>query len=358
MIGEHVGGPPMAERERVLSLVTRHGWNATAFQTLESEFSYLFFGEDACVAYVDTGGAWVAAGAPIAATEELSPVLRAFCSAASTARKRVCFFGAERRLLDADSHLLDALPIGEQPVWDPREWANVLAEKRSLREQLRRCRAKGVSVRELAGSELSSGPIRDEMERLTREWLASRGMAPMGFLVKVEPFTFPEHRRCFVAQQAGRLVAFAGVIPVPARGGFFLEDLVRAPDAPNGTAETLVDAVMRWAARSGSTWLTLGLAPLAGDMPAPLRIAKYGTRALYDFEGIRAYKAKFAPRDWTPLYLAYPKGQGTALSLLDALAAFTPDGFLRFGSSTLLRGPSAVLRKVGAMLEVRSETTR
>ncbi len=343
----------MAARTRVLSLVERHGWNATAFQTLESEYSYFFVGHDACVAYVDTGRAWVVAGAPLSADAELSSVLRAFCAAASAARRRVCFFGAERRLLDADS-LLDALPIGEQPVWDPREWSSVLAEKRSLREQLRRCRAKGVSVRELGSAELGSGPIRDEMERLTRAWLASRGMAPMGFLVKLEPFTFPEHRRCFVAEQAGRLVAFAGVIPVPARGGFFLEDLVRAPHAPNGTAEALVDAVMRWAAENGCAWLTLGLAPLAGEMPAPLRLAKYGTRAFYDFEGLRAYKAKFVPKDWAPIYLAYPKGQGAMITLLDALAAFAPGGFLRFGSSTLLRGPQAVLRRVGALLDSRS----
>lgn len=37
-------------RARVLSLIQRHGWNATAFQTLEAGYAYFFHGDDACVA--------------------------------------------------------------------------------------------------------------------------------------------------------------------------------------------------------------------------------------------------------------------------------------------------------------------
>ena len=75
--------PQSPERERVLELLRRHGWNATSFQTLESDFRYWFHGDDACVAYVDTGAAWVAAGAPIAAPERLADVAGAFVEAAS-----------------------------------------------------------------------------------------------------------------------------------------------------------------------------------------------------------------------------------------------------------------------------------
>ena len=41
----------------MLGLVARHGWNATAFQTLEAGYRYFFHGSDACVAYIDTGAA-------------------------------------------------------------------------------------------------------------------------------------------------------------------------------------------------------------------------------------------------------------------------------------------------------------
>src|SRR6185369_738654 len=57
---------PDPDAARVLPLLRRHGWNATSFQSLEEGFRYDFQGPDACVPYVDTGRAWVAAGAPIA----------------------------------------------------------------------------------------------------------------------------------------------------------------------------------------------------------------------------------------------------------------------------------------------------
>src|SRR5262245_60467319 len=63
-----VPSPPEDQdgRERVLALLERHGWNATSFQIMERGFHYWFDGDDACVGYVDTGQAWVAAGPPIA----------------------------------------------------------------------------------------------------------------------------------------------------------------------------------------------------------------------------------------------------------------------------------------------------
>ena len=55
------------QRARALQLLKRYGWNATSFQVLEPGVCYWFDpAREACVAYVDTGRAWVVAGAPIA----------------------------------------------------------------------------------------------------------------------------------------------------------------------------------------------------------------------------------------------------------------------------------------------------
>jgi hypothetical protein len=89
------------ERPRVLALLERHGWNATSFQILEPGFRYWFDGDDACVGYVDTGRAWVAAGPPIAPPERLADVTARFVAAAADARRRVCCFATEARFRDA-----------------------------------------------------------------------------------------------------------------------------------------------------------------------------------------------------------------------------------------------------------------
>jgi phosphatidylglycerol lysyltransferase len=325
------------ERTQVLELVLRHGSNATAFQTVHAGFRYFWHGREACVAYTDTGRAWVAAGAPVAAGHERAATVSAFLEAARAAGKRACFFASEERLLDAGGQPLGNLRIGEQPVWDPRAWAASLSKHRSLREQLRRARAKGVSVRELTASDLNAAALRAQIADVSERWLASRRLAPMAFLVQLEPFCFAEQRRTFIAEQEGRVVGFAGLIPVPARRGWFLENLVRAPDAPNGTSELLVHAVMAWAGRDQCDWLTLGLAPLSGPLPPLLRLVRDGTRRLYDFAGLRAYKAKFRPQSWQPAFLCYPRTEHAAYAVIDALAAFAVGGFFRFGLRTLLR---------------------
>lgn len=338
-----------SERERVLELVRRFGWNATSFQTLEQGYRY-FFHRDGCVAYVDTGAAWVVAGAPIAAEEALVEVLRAFLASARAARRRCCLFATEQRLLDLAGPLLSSLRIGEQPVWNPQHWEETLRGRSSLRAQLRRALAKGVRVRELTGAELEAGAAREGIARLTERWLATRNMAPMEFLVRLELFTFTADRRCFVAEQAGRIVGVAGVVPVPARQGWFIEDLLRDPGAPNGTVELLIDQVMRWTQSQGSRWLTLGLAPLAGDVSPLLRAARSSGALLYDFEGVRSYKAKLTPELWLPIFLSYPPGQGAGRSLLDALVAFTRTGFWSFGWRTLTRGPIVVVWALALLL--------
>lgn len=343
--------PPVdATRKRVLAALRNHGWNATSFQVLGQGFRYWFAEDGSPVAYVDTGSAWVAAGAPIAPEAALGAAALEFVAAARRAGRRAVFFGTEQRAARLPG--FSSLLVGEQPIWDPRDFERVVASTPSLREQLRRARAKGVSVTRIEAAEVTAeeAPLRRAVEALVTRWLATRPMPPMGFLVHVEPFSFAAERRWFVARRGEDLVGFAAVVPVFARQGWFVEDLVRAVDAPNGTTEALVEAAMHDAAALGSDYVTLGLAPLAGEVPPALRFASRLGSALYDFSGIQAFKAKFRPREWVPIHLTYPPEQSAHVAVLDALAAFARDGLLRFGVEALLRGPSIVVRVLALLL--------
>jgi phosphatidylglycerol lysyltransferase len=337
------------ERQRVLGLLKRFGWNATSFQVLEPDFQYWFDGEHACVAYVDTGRAWVSGGAPIAAEDQLSIVAERFVLAARACKRRAVFFATEQRF--ATLAACESLLIGEQPTWSPAEWRDGLRASRSLREQLRRARAKRIRTRRISPGELAVGnPTRIEIEELIRRWLRTRPMAPMGFLVRVHPFEFVEERRIFIAQSAREIVGLACVVPVYARGGWFVEDLLRAPNAPNGTTELLFDRAMRDAEERGSSYVTLGLAPLAGPVEGWLLAARRFGKALYDFSGLLAFKAKLRPGQWSPIYLSHPVGQSSVLAIYDSLVAFSSVGLLRFGIASFLRGPALVVRALAVLL--------
>jgi len=339
-----------SERARVLRLLRAHGWNATSFQILEPGFRYWFHGDDACVGYVDVGTGWVVAGAPIAPPDRLASVTESFVAFARGEGKRVTCFATESRFHEALPEW-QALRVGDQPIWDPEDWSATLEKSRSLREQLRRARAKGVTVRALDPEELAPGhPVRIQTDALVERWLDTRSMAPMGFLVQIHAHTYPEERRCFVAERDGRIVGFLGVIPIYARGGWFFEDFLSDPSAPNGTVELLVDAGMRAAAESGIRYVTLGLVPLMGDVGHRLRAIRRLGATLYDFDGLRAFKAKLKPDSWDPIYLSHPPGVTTTRAILDTLSAFSRGGLFMFGLRTLLRGPAIAIRVLAILL--------
>ncbi len=345
--------PDSAPRSALWNALRAYGRNATSFQLLERDFQVWQDGASleppAVVAYVDTGGAWVAGGEPLAPEDAVHDVAERFLDAAHESRRRAAFFATEGRL--ATSPRFRRLLLGEQPVWNPTTWSDTVEQSRTLRTQIRRARAKGVVVRQLTSPEIVEGTaLHRSLLALVRRWKASRAMTEMGFLVRVEPFLDADERRMFIAEHEGRVVAALSMAPVYARRGWLFEDLLRDAAAPNGTSELLVDAGMRVIAADGCTWATLGLAPLAGPVsPWLARVGRWAT-PFFNFRGLHAFKAKLRPQSWEPIWLAYPADTQAWRALSDALTAFASGSLFSFGMRTLVRGPRPVLLAMTALL--------
>ena len=323
-------------------MLKRHGRETISFQTLEPGLRHWFDGDDACVAYADTGAAWVAAGSPIASADDSAAVMQRFASAAHAASKRVRFFGVEREDFGPEFR---TMLIGEQPVWDPANWSRVLSQKRSLREQLRRAKAKSVTIRQLGPEEVADQTTdRQRMDRLVARWRSARSLPPMGFLVHLDLYGHASERRFLIAERDGELCGLLVAVPIYQARGWFFEDVLRDPEAPNGTVELLLDAAMRMAAEEESHWVTYGLAPLANSRSRLLRLIRASTRWLYNFEGLRAFKAKLLPDRWQPVYLAFPakERQGKVSAIVDTLRAFARGSLLSYGLETLRHRASLV----------------
>jgi len=338
-----------AARARAHEILRRHGARAFSFPLLERGFRYLFV-EEGFVAHVDTGATWVGGGEPIAPVERRPEAARAFFEAARAAGRRACIFGVGAAF--AESSGLPRMRIGEQPFWDARRWPERLAASASLRYQLRRAEGKGVRARLVSPEQVADpdAPLRREVDALIAGWLDARPMAPMGFLVDVQPFDHAAERLYVVAEQEGRVVGFLAAVPIYRADGWLFEDVLRAPGAPNGTAELLVDAGMRRAAALERPHVTLGLAPLAGPVPRALRVIAALVRPLFDFRGLHAFKEKLGPDSWEPIYLVAAPGRSPWIALADSLDAFAKGDVLRFGLETLSRVPELILRGLTALL--------
>jgi phosphatidylglycerol lysyltransferase len=345
------------ERETARALVLQHGWNATAYQILNPGIDLWFSaGRDAVVGFVNYNDTLVVAGAPVCALARLESVAAEFVEDAHARRQRVCYFGAGDRLDTSYGRNPEwsRVLLGAQPVWDPREWTSAIAKRSSIRAQFNRARNKGIAVSEWPPKVAENNP---ELRRCLREWLNTKHLPPLHFMVEPETLSDLRDRRVMVAERKGRAVGFTILSPVPTRRGWLVEQIIRGRDAPNGTAESLIDAAMRAVAESGSTYATLGLSPLSDRativptrQPLWLRfvlrwVRLHGTR-FYNFQGLENFKAKFNPHSWEPIFAI---AQGSTFSPRDLYAiagAFSGGAPLRLIARALAK---AMLQEVSRL---------
>jgi len=339
----------MTSSHQARHLVLRYGWNSTAYQILNPGIQHWFSAEAPAVAgYVTRAGTMVIAGAPVCAPESLPTVIRELESHAKSRGQRTCYFHASQRLAGhfQSSPHHSRIALGAQPVWNPGEWPEILKRRPSLRAQLARAKNKSVTV-----TLRPATALRDDLHfrSCLAAWLRSRPLPPMHFLV--EPHTHQGEladRILLIARQRETPVAYLLASPIPQRNGFLVEQILRSPAAPNGTAELLIDALMSHLAAAGRTYLTLGLSPLCREsdphlqsnplwLRALMALARTRGRRFYDFDGLDKFRSKLCPSHWEPVYAITNERRFSPRSLYALLAAFSEKPLPLFAFGALAR---------------------
>jgi phosphatidylglycerol lysyltransferase len=341
--------------QRARRLVLAHGWNTTSYQILNPGIKRWFSAaNDAVVGFVAAVGVRVAAGAPVCAHSRLKEIAAEFESEAMHNRERVCYFAAESRLESVyeNSETHAKILLGAQPVWEPRNWAQIIAKHKSLRAQLNRARNKGVKVAEWTKEKSFQNPL---LKDCLRRWLDAKGLPPLHFLVEPDTLERLFDRRIFVAESGATIVGFVLLSPVATRNGWLFEQFIHCPGAPNGTVELMIDAAMRELAENGCEYATLGLSPLSSraplepfDNPFWLRILlawmrKHGQR-FYNFDGLDAFKAKLQPERWEPVFAIYNSPQISPRMLYAIASVFSGNKPLRLVLGGLWRAAATEVK--------------
>ncbi len=344
----------MSQSEQAHRLVLRFGRNPTAYQILNRGFRHwLAPSGDAVVGFVEAGSTWVVAGEPICPPGALGRHARRFEEVAAQLRRRVCYVGAKDELRAALGQGHSAVTVGADPICNPQLWPASLKEHPSLRAQLNRSRNKGVSaIRWQPDHAMADRRLRDCL----LDWLAARGLPPLHFMVEPDTLGNLEDRDVYVALRDSQVVGFLIASPVPATGGWLIEQLVRRPDAPNGTAELLMDTAMHSFAIHGVAEVSLGTAPLSSRcrtatgpwwLEAALSWQRAHARRFYNFAGLEAFKAKFRPARWDPVYLITHGRPISPGILWDVVAAYCNGSPLRTLAGGLV---SAVKQEVNRLI--------
>ncbi len=284
-------------------------------------------------AYVEYAGTRIVAGSPVCTFERLQSAVEEFETDSSAIGLHVCYFASEGRLESvlAPRAGYAVTQLGAQPVWNPHALVERIAEKSSLRGQIHRASNKGIRVEEWSPMKATdNSTLRDLLE----EWLATRGLPSLHFLVEPETLSSLEDRRIFVALRGGEAVGFLNASPIPGRHGWLVEQFVRGTNAPNGTVELMLRHAAEVFAAEGYKYLTLGLSPLTDQARTAiheasptirflLHWAKAHGKRFYDFEGLEFFKTKFEPDYWEPIYAISNEPKFSLHALYAIACAFT-----------------------------------
>ena len=317
-----------------------HGYNAHALVGIATGTRVWICTEaEGAVAYNEFGKVWLVPGDPLASVENLAKVVDRFLQKAHAEGCVVGFLPATEQFAKQSSEIgLRAIKIGSAPYFDLATWAPRGDRAKKARAGVNQARRAGVQVSEV--TKVDESLIR-ETACLCKSWLTTRRSAiRFEWLFTVDLFQHKDKKRYFTARDAnGRLVGFLAATPIPARDGWYLEDVLRSKRAPNGTTDLLVVEVLDSLKQSGAKVATLGTALMAADGVADPDIhvsAVLSTVAwliarcssiFYNFDGVRRFKAKFAPSWWESEYvLISPNATAPPRVLSACIHAIVPAG--------------------------------
>jgi phosphatidylglycerol lysyltransferase len=313
------------ERALAGALLERHGRSPYDFFKVWPDKS-TFFSESkrSFVAYATVRGVALSLGDPVGPEDELEEVTSAFLSLCFNNGWTACFLLPD--LLPMYQRLgLRTLKIGEEAVVDLQHFSSKTGQNRYFGYHLRHFEREGYKfVRYKPPHPIA---LLDEVEEVSKEWLALPKHRELGFLQGRFGRGYIEKTPiCVVRDPSGKVIAFLNEVP-SYRGGEATFDLMRhRADAPNATMDCLFQGTMFALKQEGYQLFNMGVAPFAGlgSRPeAPLTEKVLGFLFSVNWfvsnQGLRRYKVKFEPM-WQDRFIAY---QGGPLALVRIALAVT-----------------------------------
>ncbi len=321
----------------ILAFLRRFGRNTNSF--LLAYGGCEWFRSDTppgLVAYVRSGRTCVIAGDPLCAPEDTVAVLQTFSQHMGSHYRIMLTLVSGWLVTQLRQAGYGAIKIGSDPFFDLGNWRPRGNLAKKVRSAVNLARRTGVTVSAYRPAERRDLRLEQEIQDCAKAWLATRRGFTIRLFSVIRPLECAEKKRHFVAWHGGRLVGFVTCSPIYARNGWFIEDIVRRPEAPYGTTELLITTALQSLREDGFSVATLGVAPfvdLETDFEHPgrtrlQRVILIALRPFYNFRGYIHYRKKFAPSWWEPVYLAFWPDRITCGLALNVINALFPQGFL------------------------------
>jgi len=343
-------GRPQAD-EYLVEMVNRYGYEHQSFVLLYGGMEvWRLHKPEAAVLYRRVGRVVVVGAAPLTARAHLREVIQRFL-AHCRERNFDCLMLplCNETAAVARECGMGLLKIGESGYFKLPEWKPAGNRGKKVRAGVNQARKAGIVVERYDPLSNRDKRTRAEIEELCQAWINTREVDALGWLLELDPFKLAEYKRYFLARAAnGHLEGMLACCPIPARNGWYLEDLIRRPGADRGVSELLIVEALRSFAAEGAELATLATSPLAGIEPAEvdpgfkflarlLRLIYEHLDAFYHFKALHRFKAKFAPSFVEHEFVAIYPPRIRLRMALSVIGAFDPGGLSGVMASKLRR---------------------
>ncbi|EGD59672.1 hypothetical protein Y88_2456 [Novosphingobium nitrogenifigens DSM 19370] len=260
------------------------------------------------------GRTWVVMGDPVGPRERWSALVWELRRLSHLCNARLCFYQASEEMLPLMVELgLAVMKYGEEAIVDPATFTLTGPRMKGLRNSRARALREGLSLTLVPPSDVPRWLPR--LKPVSDEWLRTQHALEKGFSLGHFEARYLTHFELAVVMRDNEPVAFANIW-ASGDGQEMSVDLMRQGSAaPPGTMDYLFTELIGLARERGYRRFNLGLAPLSGvpggrlaPFWAHLARAVYQIGgAVYNFAGLKFYKAKFDPA-WESRYIACPQG--------------------------------------------------
>ncbi|MBO9445343.1 bifunctional lysylphosphatidylglycerol flippase/synthetase MprF, partial [Ruegeria sp. R14_0] len=273
-------------------------------------------GEDAFLAYADTGNAVISKGEPVGDETAGQQLIWQLREMADREGKLCAFYSVSTKYLPTFLDLgLSILKIGEVARVPLKDFSLDGKSRKRFRQAKNRAEREGYVFEIIPKENLA--PVLPELRKISDDWLQHKAGAEKGFALggfDDEYLSYFDHA-VLRKEEGGQIMAFANLFQGGHKSELSLDLMRYEPDSPSFVMDALFAEMMSWGAEQGFHWFSLGAAPFSGIENRQLAsfwnrvggfVYEHGEQ-FYHFEGLRSFKQKFDP-EWSPNYLASPGG--------------------------------------------------
>lgn len=305
------------DKEKMFHIVNKYGQNPMSYLALENDKKY-FFGviSSGAVAYAVVMDTVVVCGDIICSDDDAVIFISEFMGFCRENNYSILFLNVTKKFLDLYNSMgFESIKYGEDACFQLSDYSLAGGRAAKVRAAINHANKAGITVSEYKPTEHKNIETEREIREISNEWLTSKKIGELSFMLGGIGLAEPYDRRFFTAYDAmGKMLGFVVFVPYDGKKAYLADVTRRRKDAPQGVIEKLIYDGFMALKEEGVVWGNMGLIPLGNvredGIPAkvPTRLFEYvyeNLNYIYGFKLLKHAKEKYGPTEWQPRYIAY-----------------------------------------------------